>query len=300
LRRLRGVDKAIVRRWPQASSRLLADVPRGVRRLPIDHEVPAVTEFRGGFVEGRRALTSFVRRRLARYHDAHNHPDDRGTSRLSPYLHFGHLAAHEVFDAVMEQERWTARRLAERATGRRDGWWGVEPGAEAFLDQLVVWRELALNTCAQCPDDYDAFDSLPAWALKTLAEHETDSRAAVYTREEFEAAATHDPLWNAAQRELRERGWFHNYMRMLWGKKILEWSASPREALETMIHIMNRWSLDGRDPNSYAGYFWTLGRYDRPWPEREIYGKVRSMSSAQTKRKVRAAEYLNTFGKDRS
>jgi deoxyribodipyrimidine photo-lyase len=118
----------------------------------------------------------------------------------------------------------------------------------------------------------------------------------VYTRDQFEAAQTHDPLWNAAQRELRAEGWFHNYMRMLWGKKILEWSPTAREALATMTHIMNRWSLDGRDPNAYAGFFWTLGRYDRPWPERPIYGVVRSMSSENTARKVDVTDYLARYG----
>lgn len=131
-----------------------------------------------------------------------------------------------------------------------------------------------------------------------MADHQDDEREHVYSRQEFEQAATHDPVWNAAQREMRRHGWFHNYMRMLWGKKILEWSRSPQEALDTMTALMNRWSLDGRDPNSYAGYMWTLGRYDRPWPERPVFGKVRSMSSERTVRKVRATRYLQTFGKD--
>ena len=253
---------------------------------------------RGGFEQARRALRTFVAKRLERYHVAHNHPDDRGTSRLSPYLHFGHLSAHEVFQTVMKHERWTPGRLPATASGAREGWWRVSPGAEAFLDQLIVWRELAFNTCAKRPHDYDRFESLPAWALATLADHQDDEREHVYSRQEFEQAATHDPVWNAAQREMRRHGWFHNYMRMLWGKKILEWSRSPREALDTMTALMNRWSLDGRDPNWYAGYMWTLGRYDRPWPERPVFGKVRSMSSERTVRKVRATRYLQTFGKD--
>jgi deoxyribodipyrimidine photo-lyase len=192
----------------------------------------------------------------------------------------------------MRHEGWSLGKLSAKATGSREGWWGVSPGAEAYLDQLLVWRELAFNTAARRPDTYDSYDSLPAWALATLADHAGDVRPFAYSRDQLEAAETHDPLWNAAQREMRRDGWFHNYMRMLWGKKILEWSASPRDALATMIHLMNRWSLDGRDPNSYAGYLWTLGRYDRPWPERQIYGKVRSMSSERTARKVRVREYL--------
>jgi deoxyribodipyrimidine photo-lyase len=279
------------RKWKAASPSLLKGDPRALRRLPIDHDVPAV-ELRGGARVGRRALQGFVRQRLARYHHAHNHPDDRGTSRLSPYLHFGHLSAHEIFDAVMKHERWSARQLSTRPNGRREGWWNVGPGAEAFLDQFVVWRELGFNTCTKRPEDFNLFEGLPAWALATLHDHEEDERPYVYTKEQFERGETHDPLWNAAQREMRQTGWFHNYMRMLWGKKILEWSRTPREALKTMEGIMNRWSLDGRDPNAYSGYFWTLGRYDRPWPERPIYGKVRSMSSASTVKKVRVREYL--------
>jgi deoxyribodipyrimidine photo-lyase len=282
---------AVARRWPPASPSLLGGDPKALARLPIDHTVPAVP-MRGGAAAARKVLQRFISQRLESYHLAHNHPDMRGTSRLSPYLHFGHISTHEIFDAVMRRERWSVGKLPARANGSRDGWWGVSAGAEAYLDQLLVWRELAYNTTSKRPDDYDDYDSLPAWALKTLADHEDDPRPFLYSRDQFESAATHDRLWNAAQREMRRDGWFHNYMRMLWGKKILEWSATPREALATMIHIMNKWSLDGRDPNSYAGYFWTLGRYDRPWPERAIYGKVRSMSSENTARKVRVRDYL--------
>ena len=281
----------VSRRWPAASAALLAGDPGALAKLPIDHAVTAV-DMPGGAAAAGKTLQRFVSQLLSGYHLAHNHPDLRGTSRLSPYLHFGQISAHEIFKAVMRHERWSIGKLPSRANGSREGWWGVSAGAEAFLDQLVVWRELAYNTAAKRPDSYEHYDSLPAWALATLAEHEADPRPFVYSRDQFEAGETHDPLWNAAQREMLRDGWFHNYMRMLWGKKILEWSATPREALATMTHIMNRWSLDGRDPNSYAGYFWTLGRYDRPWPERAIYGKVRSMSSENTAKKVRVKEYL--------
>lgn len=286
-----ALPSAVTTRWPAASESLLAGDPSALAALPIDHEVTAVS-LPGGAAAGSKVLRQFVAKRLDTYHLAHNHPDLRGTSRLSPYLHFGHISTHEIFSTVMGHEQWSIGKLPPKASGSREGWWGVSPGAEAFLDQLLVWRELAYNTASQWPDRYDRYDSLPAWALKTLADHEDDPRPVVYSRQQFEAGDTHDPLWNAAQREMRRDGWFHNYMRMLWGKKVLEWSATPREGLETMIQIMNRWSLDGRDPNSYAGYFWTLGRYDRPWPERPIYGKVRSMSSVNTAKKVRVREYL--------
>lgn len=287
-----GLPYDVTLRWPRASANLLAGGPAALAGLPIDHGV-GVVALRGGSRAAQAALEAFVDRRLATYHEHQAHPDDRGTSRLSPYLHFGHISAHQVFDAVMQSEGWNLGRLARAASGARSGWWGVGPGAEAFLDQLVVWRELSFNTCAKRPDDYDRYDGLPDWAVSTLDEHREDARPHVYDRAAFERAATHDPVWNAAQREMVRDGWMHNYMRMLWGKKILEWSATPREALATMIALMNRWSLDGRDPNSYAGYMWTLGRYDRPWPERPIYGTVRSMSSASAARKVRLRRYVD-------
>jgi deoxyribodipyrimidine photo-lyase len=257
---------------------------------------------RGGHPEALATLRRFVLDALPNYADDHNQPEVRGTSGLSPYLHFGHISAHEVFAAVMTAERWTSRRIVSRSgaggprAGRREGWWGVGRGAEAFLDQLITWRELSYNLCATRPGDYDSYSSLPAWARATLDAHRTDERAYRYTRAEFEEAATHDPVWNAAQRQLTRDGWMHNYLRMLWGKKILEWTSSPEEALEMMIEIMNRHALDGRNPNSYAGYGWTLGRFDRPWaPEREVYGTVRYMSSANTVKKLRMKNFLEEY-----
>jgi deoxyribodipyrimidine photo-lyase len=186
--------------------------------------------------------------------------------------------------------------LGSSSRGAREGWWNVSPSAEAFLDQLITWRELAFNTCAFVPG-YDRYDTLPAWARQTLDAHRVDAREHVYSLEQFDAAATHDPLWNAVQRQLKTDGWFHGYMRMLWGKKILEWSATPEAALHAMEHLMNRYSLDGRDPNAWAGFAWVLGRYDRPWPEREVFGKVRYMSSANTARKLRVKAYLEKYSR---
>ena len=199
----------------------------------------------------------------------------------------------------MTQEGWTQRKLKASGGGKREGWWGTSRGAEAFLDELVTWRELGYNMCA-LRDDYDRYESLPEWARSTLEAHARDRRPSRYTLAQFESASTHDPLWNAAQRQLVREGRLHNYLRMLWGKKILEWSRSPRQALETMIHLNNKYALDGRDPNSYSGIFWCLGRYDRPWgPERPIFGTVRYMSSENTARKLSVKEYLQTYGADR-
>lgn len=284
---------AVSRRWPPATAASLSRAALAV--LPIDHQVIPVAQYFGGTEPARTRLRDFVTHRLSRYADHHNQPEQDATSRLSPWLHFGHLSVHEVFQTVMRHEKWSSRKLGTAARGARAGWWNASASAEAFLDQLVTWRELAFNTCAFTPG-YDRFDALPVWAQRTLDRHRADPREHVYSLQQFESAATHDPLWNAAQRQLRREGWFHGYMRMLWGKKILEWSAAPEDALAVMAHLMNRYSLDGRDPNSWAGVAWVLGRYDRPWPEREIFGQVRYMSSANTARKLRVRRYLADFG----
>jgi deoxyribodipyrimidine photo-lyase len=293
LPRLAALPASIARRWPAASATLL-DGSESLARLAIDHSVPAAP-VRGGASAARRALRRFLELHVDAYHQTSNHPDLDATSRLSPYLHFGHIGVHEIFTAVMRRARWSSRRLGPRPTGAREGWWGVGPGPESFLDELIVWRELAFNSCATRPDHYDRYESLPDWAQATLTQHLRDARNPCYAVRTLEAAATADPLWNAAQRQLLREGWFHGYLRMLWGKKILEWSATPQQALAAMTRIMDRWSLDGRDPNSYAGYLWTLGRFDRPWPERPIYGKVRSMSSTNTARKVKVERYLERY-----
>lgn len=289
----------VLAHWPATPADTLRSPASLVASLPIDHSVARV-ETRGGPRAADAALARFVSERLPRYVDDHSHPDTQATSGLSAYLHFGHISPHDIFAAVMTADRWTSRKLGTGRRGQREGWWGASKPVEAFLDQLITWRELGYNMCAWRPDDYDQFDSLPPWARATLDQHALDPRPYVYTRDQFLHAATHDPVWNAAQRQLRETGTCHNYMRMLWGKKILEWTSSPDEALETMIDVMNRLSLDGRNPNSYTGYCWTLGRYDRPWgPERPIFGTIRYMSSDNTVRKLRMKEYLAAWSAQR-
>lgn len=169
--------------------------------------------------------------------------------------------------------------------------------AEAFLDQVVTWREVGFNM-AWHRADHDRYESLPGWARQTLREHAGDRRQHLYGIEELENARTHDGLWNAAQRQLVREGRMHNYLRMLWGKKILEWSVSPQEAMRAMIHLNDKYALDGRDPNSYNGIGWVLGRYDRAWgPERPVFGKIRYMSSDNTRRKLPVEEYLGRYGR---
>ena len=294
LPRLRGLPGEIRRRWPPASSRLLTADVAALARLPIDHQVGQVSAM-GGASAGRNTLKTFIQRKLSSYPLSRNHPDADGTSGLSAYLHFGHVSVHEIFRELAQTLGWSPAGLSENATGKRAGWWGMSEAAEAFLDQLVTWREVGFNICSHS-EDYDRYDSLPDWAKTTLAEHAADRRQFVYSLKELESGCTHDRLWNAAQMQLVREGRMHNYMRMLWGKKILEWSTGPLEALDAMIELNNKYALDGQDPNSYSGIFWILGRYDRAWgPERQIFGKVRYMSSDNTARKLRLKQYLEEY-----
>ncbi|MCE9555772.1 MAG: deoxyribodipyrimidine photolyase [Planctomycetes bacterium] len=289
------LPRSMTRRWKPATAAQLTDPTALIRSLPIDHSVgPAVMH--GGTNAAVKTLADFLGYKLPRYEDEGNHPDTDVTSNLSHYLHFGHIAPHEVFAALAQQERWNPARLSGKANGRREGWWGMGVAAESFLDQLITWRELGFNMCSH-RRDYARYSSLPDWAIATLAKHSKDRREHVYTLEEFAAAATHDPVWNACQRQLLQEGRMHNYLRMLWGKKILEWTSTPQVALRIMIELNNRYAVDGRDPNSYSGIFWVLGRYDRPWaPERPIFGRIRYMSSANTSRKLRMRQYMERYG----
>jgi deoxyribodipyrimidine photo-lyase len=195
---------------------------------------------------------------------------------------------------LAEACEWSPAKLG-KPNGKMTGFWNMNENAEAFLDQLMTWREIGFNMCSR-EKNYDRFESLPDWAQKTLEQHELDERPSVYSLEEFDQAKTHDPLWNAAQIQLKREGRIHNYLRMLWGKKILHWTASPRQALKIMIELNNKYALDGRDPNSYSGIFWVLGRYDRAWgPERPIFGKIRYMTSESTQSKFHVKHYVKQY-----
>jgi len=292
----KSLPPVITKRWPAVSAKLLARDRAELAALPIDHSV-SIVEARGGSTVARQRLTKFLDHHLPHYAAGANDPDADNRSGLSPYLHFGHISAHELFHELMLREEWSPASLGEKTGGKREGWWGASPGAESWLDEFITWRELGYNMTSH-RDDYDQYQSLPAWAQATLARHERDPRQFVYSLEEFATAATHDPLWNAAQTQLIREGRIHNYLRMLWGKKILEWTATPRDALDVMIELNNKYALDGRNPNSYSGIFWVLGRYDRPWgPERPIFGSIRYMSSENTRKKIRVREYLSTYAR---
>jgi len=285
-----------IARWPRASERLLAAEPSLMAHLPLDHTVSRV-QLRGGTAAASARLGLFLRSKLEAYPSERNQPESDGTSKLSPYLHFGHLSVHQVFSALSRREHWDPNAYRKSVGGAKAGWWGMSESAEAFLDQLVTWRELAFNVAALRPNHFGSLEVLPAFARATLEKHAGDPRPHLYSVEELEQARTHDPLWNAAQRQLVRDGWFHGYLRMLWGKKLLEWSPSPAEALRRMETLMNKYALDGRDPCSYAGYLWVLGRCDRAWgPERPIFGTVRYMSSENTRRKLSVERYLEDYG----
>jgi deoxyribodipyrimidine photo-lyase len=286
----------ILLKWPAVSPDTLAAGLNVLKSLPMSHYPGPVSGFTGGQTAGGKVLRAFLSHDFMAYNELRNHPDAEATSGLGPYLHFGHISSHHVVSEILELENWTMDRLKGPERGQRSGWWQLSDSAEAFFDQIITWRELGFNMCYQRPGDYDQFSSLPGWVQNELNQHAGDPRPYLYSVETLENARTHDALWNAAQTQLVQEGRIHNYLRMLWGKKILEWSSGPREALQTMLYLNNTYALDGRDPNSYSGIFWVLGRYDRPWgPERPIFGKIRYMSSANTRRKLKLKAYLQRY-----
>lgn len=287
---LGALPAEITDRWPAAR---LDDVD--LSTLPIDHTVAPVEQLPGGFQAAEARWQDFRSERLPRYHTDRNSVDVEAASGLSPYLHFGHISIHQIFSELAEDEGWSPDKLPAKASGSRGGWWKMGEAAEAFIDEVVTWREVGHHFCHH-RDDHTAYDSLPDWARATLAEHEDDPRSHLYALDEFENAQTHDTLWNAAQNQLRREGRIHNYLRMLWGKKILEWTPNARAALAIMIELNNKYALDGRDPNSYSGIFWVLGRFDRAWgPERPVFGKIRFMSTDSTRRKLKVKAYEQKY-----
>ena len=250
-----------------------ADPDAILEALDIDRSVGRSRRFRGGSAEARRRLAAFLRHGLDGYAGARNDPADPQCSNLSPYLHFGQISPVEI-----------ARKARAAKSGGSDD-------RAAFLEELVVRRELAVNFVHFEPD-YDRYRSLPGWAKETLDEHRNDAREHVYRRRELEDADTHDAYWNAAMTEMARTGYMHNYMRMYWGKKILEWSNTPEHAYRTALALNNKYFIDGRDANSYAGVGWIFGLHDRPWTERAVFGTVRYMSAGGLERKFDIEAYV--------
>ena len=264
-----------------------------VRALAVDQTMTRTPE-RGGNVEAHVRLARFLDDDLMQPAKPRRRAGRR--SGLSPDLHFGHLGPHEALEALFERHPWHPDDTNPKVAGQREGWWGLAPEAESWLDQVVTWRELGHNQAFH-RRDHATYAGLPDWAQTTLLEHAGDPRPFLYDRAAFEAAATHDELWNAAQRQLVEEGVVDTYLRMLWGKQILHWSASPEEAFETCLELNDRYALDGRDPNSYSGISWVFGKHDRAWgPERPVFGKVRYMTSDGARRKLDLVDYLERFG----
>jgi len=254
----------------ESDSQGILDTGKTVSGLGIDHSVGPVAGFHGGTREAKKRLEEFISDKLHRYEKSRNDPNEDCLSNLSPYLHFGQISPLYIHLQV------------DRYGG---------PGRDAFVEELIVRRELSMNF-VHYNQQYDRFAGLPDWARRTLREHEGDPREYLYSREQLEKAQTHDPYWNAAQTEMVVTGKMHGYMRMYWGKKILEWTAKPEDALSIALYLNNKYELDGRNPNSFTGVAWCLGKHDRPWPARGIFGSVRYMSMEGLRRKFDVDEYV--------
>jgi deoxyribodipyrimidine photo-lyase len=251
------------------------DVAAEVARCEIDHAV-GVVPLASGLEAARARLAHFCAHTLRDYEARRSDPSDHeGSSRLSPYLHFGQIAASEVARTVLAS--------------------GAEAQAAKFLDELLTWRELSLNFCLRNPR-FATLHALPEWVRENLRRHAHDPRQVTYTDTELEEARTHDALWNAAQRELLATGQMHNVMRMLWGKSAILWMRSHRRAFEALVRLNNRWALDGRDPSSYAGIHWCFGKFDRPWTRRPVLGTIRYMSIERARAKYDVSGYLARWG----
>jgi deoxyribodipyrimidine photo-lyase len=248
----------------------IEDAAKAVSKLRIDRSVKSVESFHGGTKEANGHLEIFLESKLDRFPELRNDPTLDYLSHMSPYLHFGQISPLHIALKVSKTR---------------------SPGVEAFLEELIVRRELSMNF-VYYNEKYDSIDSIPDWAKKTLRTHQKDRRPYLYTPEELENAGTHDPYWNAAQKEMVINGKMHGYMRMYWGKKILEWSKTPEEAFKIALYLNNKYELDGRDPNGFTGVAWCFGKHDRPWGERSIFGNVRYMNDKGLKRKFDADKYV--------
>ncbi len=252
----------------------LKNIDRLVRSLDIDKKVPSSGYFHGGTNEAKRHLNNFLKRKINHFNDLRNDPSVDYLSNMSPYLHFGQISPLYIALKVM-RSRSKAR--------------------SAYLEELIIRRELSLNYIYY-NKNYDSFEGLPNWAKKTLYEHKGDKRNYAYSLPDLENAKTHDVAWNAAQREMVITGKMHGYMRMYWGKKILEWSQTPEDAFKRALYLNNKYELDGRDPNGFTGVAWCFGKHDRAWGERKIFGKIRFMNEAGLRRKFDIDKYIKKVG----
>jgi deoxyribodipyrimidine photo-lyase len=273
-------SEAPLQRWePECAPEsfdLRGDITAGFNNL--NRTILPVESFCGGSRAAKKRLAEFVRYDLAGYEEQRNHPEEKGTSRLSPYLHFGHIGPLTIALAALDAVKQG---------------WATDAACEKFLDELIGWRELAVLFVRHTPQ-YDSWECAAPWAQKTLMEHAADPRPWRATFAQLERAESPDDLWNAAQKEMLHNGWMHGYMRMYWAKKILEWSPAPEVAFEWAVILNDRYQLDGRDPNGYAGIAWAIvGKHDRPWFDRPVFGLVRTMSGAALAKKFHAQRYID-------
>jgi deoxyribodipyrimidine photo-lyase len=278
----------------------LEDIPEFISALNnIDHNVKPI-EWNGGRRAALGMLGQFIKNGLLVYDEKRNDPDEKKTSNLSAWLHFGKISEYEIVKAVLEHQPdgWDLDKITFN-NGSTGGFFNGNPNIDSFLDEVITWREVGFHF-AHHRDDYDRLDSLPGWALETLNDHRDDPREWTYSYRQLANSQTHDDIWNAAQTQLREEGIIHNYLRMLWGKKVIEWTPDPETALQYLIDLNNTYAIDGRDPNSYSGIFWCFGRFDRAWQERPIFGKLRYMTSDSTRKKVKLKQYLGKYGNQKT
>lgn len=292
------LDSSIFEGLPDARDSL-NNIPEFISDLDINHDVHPI-DLNGTRAAATGMLGQFIKSALLEYDDKRNDPDENKTSQLSPWLHFGKISEHEIVQAVLDHQPkgWDLDKITFNK-GSTGGFFNGDPNIDGFLDEVITWREVGYHFAHHRPD-YDQISSLPDWVQKTMDEHRDDPREYVYSFDEFKNSQTDDEIWNAAQTQLREEGIIHNYLRMLWGKKIIEWTPDYETAAEYMIDLNNLYAIDGRDPNSYSGIFWCLGRFDRAWQERPIFGKLRYMTSESTRKKVKLKQYLDKYGNQKS
>jgi deoxyribodipyrimidine photo-lyase len=275
------------------------DIPVWLGSIPFQNSVPSVKGVVGGSVEAKKILQEFLTNRLEFYVEQRSNPNPplkTMVSHLSPFLHFGFISAEEIIEEVLNYQEnfvWAPDRLNMTARGKRENFFSDKPYKNAFLDELIVWRDIGYLMFWKKKELKKGIEVLPNWAKENFQRHKSDKREYLYGQEELETYQTHDPIWNSAQKELVKTGRMHNYMRMLWGKKILEWTPTIEVAFSIAEELNNKYAFDGRNPNSYTGILWCLGMFDRPWfPERNVYGTVRYMSSDSTTKKFKLKEYL--------
>jgi len=273
----------------------LNDIPLFISSLNIDHSVKPI-DWHGGRQAALGMLGQFIKNDLLEYDEKRNDPDENKTSQLSPWLHFGKISEYEIVQAVLEHQPkgWDLDKITFNK-GSTGGFFNGDPNIDSYLDEVITWREVGFHFAFH-REDYDQLESLPDWVQKTMDKHRDDPREWIYDYDQLANSQTHDDIWNAAQTQLREEGIIHNYLRMLWGKKVIEWTPDYKTALQYLIDLNNTYAIDGRDPNSYSGIFWCLGRFDRAWQERPIFGKLRYMTSNSTRKKVRLKQYLEKYG----